>query len=255
MDIKNFIQNLRTFIESQTKTERETVIYNKQENMPKYFKNLGISVEIDGCKEIILQEETALELGGVNKKSFSLIYPIYQLNLINDGKITLIGPEIEKITTSSVDFGIFVLIGFKQISEKDFDNLRQFNFVSNGIEGFMIRTIPRRFWCRLNRNVIKKKISFEFLGNAFIHLYKEKFGELIKSMEVIFINSYPDVIKEFTDLTSDIRKKILEKWQNKIEEWKKRVDCDYDWECQDCPYIETCDEVREVLEERENLKD
>jgi hypothetical protein len=74
-------------------------------------------------------------------------------------------------------------------------------------------------------------------------------------MEIIFITSYPDVIEEFANLTSEIRKKILEKWHNKIEEWKKRVDCDYDWECTECPYIETCDEVRDVLEEREKIKD
>ena len=108
MDIKNIIQNLRDFVETQAASEKTVVVYNIQESFSNFFKASGIKVELEDLKEIILQEETELELGGVNKKSFSLIYPIYQLNLINNGKITLIGPEIEYITESSVDFGIKV---------------------------------------------------------------------------------------------------------------------------------------------------
>jgi CO dehydrogenase/acetyl-CoA synthase beta subunit len=253
VNIAEIIQKLRNFINTQVRNESLIRVYNRRKELTAYFKNLKIQVELEGSKEIILQDETKLELGGVNKKSFSLIYPFGQVKLIEDGKITLIGPEIKEITEGKIDFGLLILIGFNKITEKDFDNLRQFNFISNGIEGFMIRTIPRRFWCRISEVALKKNFSFEFFGNAIMYLYKEKFGDLITSMEIIFLNSNEQLIEELIKLTSDIHKEINKKWLEKIEEWKKRVDCDYDWECEECPYIETCDQVKEVLEERKKM--
>ena len=86
-----------------------------------------------------------------------------------------------------------------------------------------------------------------------MYLYNEKFQELIESMEIVFVSSLPEEIDEFIELTSEIRKQIELRWQDKIEEWKKRTDCDYDWECEECPYTDTCEEVKEVLEERKKM--
>ena len=250
MDIKKILKTLRDFIERHTENSK---VYLSHEQPIKYFKKSKIKVDLDNCKEIILQEETELELGGVNKKSFSLVYPLDQLNLINDGKITLIGPDINPLSQSPIDLGIFMIIGFQKITEKEFDILRQFNFISNGIEGFLIRTIPKRFWCRIGKTVAKN-FSFEFFGNAIMYLYKAKFKDIIKAMELIFISSLPDEIEEFMELTEDIRKHINLRWKEKIEEWKKRVDCDYNWECDECPYNDACDDVKKVLDEREKLE-
>lgn len=249
MDIRNIIITIRDFIDKHSDSR---VIYERRDNPIQFFKKSKIKVELDRCKEIILQDETKLELGGANKKSFSLIYPIDDLDGIQNGKITLIGPEISEISNPSIDFGFFMMIGFKKISEKEFDNLRHFSFVSNGIEGFIIRTIPRRFWCRVSKDVVDK-FSFEIFGNAIMYLYKDKFQDLIESMEIVFISSLPEEIDEFIELTSEIRKLIELRWQDKIEEWKKRTDCDYDWECEECPYTDTCEEVKEVLEERKKM--
>ncbi len=247
------VESIRVFLEKEAQFGRRVNLYKINSNLPEYFKNLKIKVELDNCKEIILKEESKLELGGVNKKSFSLIFPINEQECVNDGIITLIGPEIHCISEPSIDFGIFILIGLKRINDNDFDVLRHFNFISNGIEGFMIRTIPRRFWCRISENVINE-FSFEFFGNAIMYLYKKKFKDLIKSMEIIFINSHPDLIDEFIEVTSDIREDVESKWKEKVEKWKKRVDCDYDWDCEECIYYEVCEDVKDVLEERNKIE-
>ena len=254
MENSKVIRRIREFIEREANAGKKVSVYEKTSELSNYFKKMKIGVELDNFKEIILKEETKLELGGINKKSFSLIYPSNELDHIQDGTITLIGPEINEISDPSIDFGIFILIGSKKINEKDFDALRHLSFISSGIEGFMIRTIPRRFWCRINENIIKK-FSFEFLGKAIIYLYKQKFKELITTIEIILINSYPDLIDEFIEISSDIRNYIDSKWKDKIEKWKKRIDCDYDWECDACPYYDTCEEVKEVLEERRKIGD
>jgi len=247
------IENIRNFIDQEDQKGKKITIFKRSSSPSNYFKKFDIKVELDNCKEIILQEETKIELGGESKNSFSIVYPISEFEDIKDGDIILIGQEIEDISDRNLDFGMFILIGGTKISEKEKDKLRRFNFLSNGIEGYMIRTIPRRFWCRISDDVIKKNFSFEFLGNAIMYLYKQKFKDLIESIEILFINSYPNTIKEFIDIASEIREQISAKWKKKIEEWKKRIDCEYDWACEICPVKDDCFKIKETLVERDIL--
>ena len=253
---EEFLDSLRNYINSESQKGKNVFIYEENLNPPKLFEKLNIKVELDKHKEIILQEETKLELGGINKKSFSLVYPFSELDFINTvkkGTITLIGLENKDIHDLSIDFGMIILIGGKNITEKDWDSLRQFNLISNGIEGFLIRTIPRKFWCRISEKIIKD-FTFEFLGNAIFYLYKQRFKDLIESMEIFFVNTYTNVIDEFIKITSKINTYINEKWLKKIENWKKRIDCEYDWGCEICPYQEECYEIKQVLVEREKIE-
>ncbi len=253
---EEFLDGLRNYINSESQKGKNVFIYEENLNPPKLFEKLNIKVELDKHKEIILQEETKLELGGINKKSFSLVYPFSELDFINTvkkGTITLIGLENKDIHDLSIDFGMIILIGGKNITEKDCDSLRQFNLISNGIEGFLIRTIPRKFWCRISEKIIKD-FTFEFLGNAIFYLYKQRFKDLIESMEIFFVNTYTNVIDEFIKITSKINTYINEKWLKKIENWKKRIDCEYDWGCEICPYQEECYEIKQVLVEREKIE-
>lgn len=251
---KNIFEKISAFVEKEIQEGKKASFYKNSPDPIRFFKKFDIKVELDKCKEIILQEETGLELGGINTRSFSLVYPTKESDRVKDGKITLIGPEIKEMSGTSVDFGMLLLIGTSKVSEKEWDNLRQFNFVSNGIEGFSIRTIPRRFWCRISAEVLKKDFSFEVLGNAIMYLYKQKFKSLIDAMELLFINSYPDVIDEFVKLSSDLFEEISSKWKEKVENWKKRIDCDYEWDCKDCPYHDTCEEIKKVLYARKEIE-
>jgi len=253
--IKNILEDIAKYIEGESQKGKELTIYKVKDNPPEYFKEINIKIELDECKEIILQEETKLELGGAYKQSFSIIFPLTDINLVQNNKITVLGPEIRDITARDIDFGMFVLLGVKKISEKIYNELLHFNFISNGIEGFMIRTIPRRFWCRISEELINKGVSFELLGNAIAYLYKQKFKDVIDTMELFIVNSHPDSVLRFIELTEEIRSSQRTRWKEKIEKWKQNIDCDYDWDCAECPYIETCDDVREVLDEREKIEE
>ena len=254
MQNKIIIEKIRDFLEKERKHGKLLVYYRSDSNHTAFLNDFGIKVELNKFKEIILEEETGIELGGINKKSFSIIFPIQEVQLIESGKISLLGPEIDKCLDKNIDFGIMVLIGIENSTEKDINELRQLSFISDGIEGFSIRTIPRRFWCRISTSALQKGFSFEFLGNAIISLYKQKFKSLIKKIEVVFINSYPGAIKEFITLSSEITNKFKEKWRKKIEEWKKRIGCDYDWGCEICPYQVECLDIKQVLVSREEIE-
>jgi len=253
---EEILDNLRNYITFESQKGKKVITYQINPNPLKLFEKSNIKVELDKHKEIVLQEETKLELGGINKKSFSLVYPFSNpdfITHINNGKITLIGDNIKDITALSIDFGMIILIGGKFITEKDWDSIRQFNLISNGIEGFLIRTIPHKFWCRISEKIIQD-FTFEFLGNAIFYLYQQRFKDLIESIEIFFVTTYQNVIDEFIKITSKINTHINKKWLKKIENWKKRIDCDYDWGCEICPYQKECYEIKQVLVEREKIE-
>jgi len=241
------IGKIRNFIVQQKNANTEIHSYHECEDHIKYFQKNKIGVELDKYKEVILQEETGLELGGMNKESFLLIYPMKEKNLLQDGNITLIGPEIKNIQQKSIDFGLLLLISIKDQASQELKLLNSFTFISNSIEGFSIRSVPRRFWSRISTQVLKKGFSFQLLTKAILYLYRIKFSDLIEAMEIILINSYPDIIENFLIISSELTHKLKEEWLEKLDDWKKRIDCDYEWGCQICPYQVECYEIKKVL--------
>jgi len=201
-----------------------------------------------------LEEETRIELGGFGRDSFSLVYPIEEDDLIRNGHITLLGPELNPESNEQLDFGIFLLVGVRTLTESTYRELNSFNFISNGIDGFSIRTIPRRFWCRISHDLMEKKLSLETLGNAIIQLYKSKFNDNIFAIEIFFINSDREAIEKFLALTSQVTLEFKEKWKKKVDDWKKRIDCEYNWGCEICPYQIECQDVKKLLNARNKLE-
>ena len=70
---KDIIENIRKFIIKETESGKILANYRVKSNPVEFFNRLGINVDLEKNKDIILQEETHLELGGMNKHSFSLI--------------------------------------------------------------------------------------------------------------------------------------------------------------------------------------
>lgn len=252
MNSEENLVKIKEFLNELSHNGRTVKFYKKKENPKNFFKEVDIKVDLDAFKEIILEEDTSLELGGPKRTSFLIIYPLKDSNLLNNGNIVIIGPEIKDISDTAIDFGIIILIGINSVSEQTVEQFRDNTIISNGIEGFMIRTIPRRFWCRISSNIISK-FSFEFLANAIIYLYDALFGNLIKSIEIILINSELDIINSFIDMTSTIQDEINLNWKEKVIEWKRRIDCNFDWKCNECPYYEVCEDIEKVLKRREVL--
>lgn len=249
-----YLQNLRKIIEDIENNNENIKIYDAPQNLLEYLISVGLGVKLDSFKEIILEEETQIELGGIKNYSTSVIYPVSDKNCIRDGKIILIGPEIQEIQENNIDFGQIIIIAGENISESHYTDFQRLQFISDSIEGFMIRSIPRRFWCRISKDAIKKGFSFNLLGNSIIYLFKKQFPELIEAVEIIFISANEQNIKKFEEVISKIREIYKRNWAKKIEEWKERVDCNYDWVCEVCPFNETCYNISDIYELRKNIE-
>jgi CO dehydrogenase/acetyl-CoA synthase beta subunit len=243
------------FIKGVQAVDKDYSLYESEPITKKDQISKKIGVQLNKYKDIVLESDTGLELGGINKKSFSLIYPVKSVNgKAGKNNIIIIGPEVKQLDTSNINFGLFILFKMKELSNKSYENLRNLSFISNGIEGFAIRSIPRRFWCRINKNVIKKGFSFQFLGNAIAYLYQQQFGNIIEALKILIISTYPELIDKFLEDTVKIRAELNNRWKEKVDNWKKRIDCTYEWACEICPYFTSCKSLQDVLKQRKDLE-
>ena len=71
MENKIIIERLRDFLEKEQIRGKTLFSYRFDSNQVNLVTNSKIKVGLSGYNEIILEEETGLELGGVNRKSFA----------------------------------------------------------------------------------------------------------------------------------------------------------------------------------------
>ena len=221
----------------------------------KLLDNLPIRVGSGAGENILLKEDTAVELGSPETSSCAFIVLINFPHLLKDGKITLIGPDIPDSDGKTLNYGQILLLGGSNLTDKKYKSLERAQFIGDQIEGFMIRTVPQKLWCRISKNVITKGFSFEILGRALMHIFKAQFP-LIEKMETIFITSNQEDIEKLNQIAQKVRSKYSKIFQKEMKERIERIrtDCDNPWECDTCPDRVTCDEIEEMVQMSKDKK-
>ncbi len=206
----------------------------------------------------LLKEDVFVELGPPNHESVAYVAITRNPDEVRDGVITLMGPDItEAGMGKSLNFGQVVLLGGSKIDDLQYREMERELFHLKNLEGFMIRALPNKLWCRVSKEVGEKGFSFETLGKALMLMYKEKFPS-IETMEILFLstNSSQDFL-ELKVLGTEIRKTYVKKYSESLkarltdivaEVDKQRADCEYPWTCEECDYTQVCDEVRDIVE-------
>ena len=102
----------------------------------------------------------------------------------------------------------------------------------------------------LKKDFLRKKIitivvfAFILLSAALVATGSNLIMELSSSLNALFAQSQAP---HFVQMHAG------EIEQAKIDEWRKRIDCEYDWGCEICPYQEECYNIKQVLVERERI--
>ncbi|MCX6276771.1 MAG: hypothetical protein NT004_01575 [Bacteroidetes bacterium] len=244
-------------------------------------KNICVKVGEKGNSGVILREDTFIELGNPEMGSCSILLYTDKPAMLNDGRITLTGPDINdsgvnnlsldeimnagslhsndkdlaelaclsknKKEIQSFPFAQIIMIGGKELTEKDFDSLREILIVGDQIEGYMVRSFSENIWSRVSKHAVAKGFNFETLGKALMILFKSA-NPKIESMEVGFVTTNKDdisILKEYSNQIQKISKEIVkENWKIKGYE----IDCNSD--CNTCDDKPVCDDIREVLKDK-----
>lgn len=253
-----FLKELMIFLEDKKRKVDHVQEWSTGSDLEALQSSLNFKLNIDSSNNIILKENTWVELGSPKSASVSIVLPVENSLDIVPGKITLLGPDVKDGRDMELDFGLIILLG-GNLPPENYKKYQRAANLSNNLEGFMVRSVPRKLWCRVSTEAAQKGFSFQTLGQALNITYLETFPE-VKAIQIYFITSNKaDVAgleKLGAKIQSTLSKPYLANLYEKYEEvLKKRDDCEFDWECGECDYSEICDEIEDMVKKMRKFRE
>jgi CO dehydrogenase/acetyl-CoA synthase beta subunit len=210
------------------------------------LRGLPLRVGPDANPGIILRGDTFLELGNPEAGSCAFLLWTDNPSLIRDGRITLIGPDIQESQGANLPFCQILMVGGEELGEGEHSALEQSQIIPDQIEGYMIRSTSERMWSRVSKDAASKGFSFETLGRALTYVFKSQMTK-VQAMEVLFVTSSKEDVERFEGMASQIR----EISKNIIKEaWLAKgfdIECTLGGDCDSCDSKPVCDDIREVI--------
>lgn len=216
-------------------------------------EGLPVRVGSQDSGGIILRGDTFIELGNPDAGSCAFLMWTDKPPLIQDGRITLIGPDIPESPGSSLPFGQVLMVGGAGLGEGEHTLLEGNQFIADQIEGYMIKSVSQLMWSRVSRDAAGKGFNFETLGRALMAIFKSEVSK-IEAMEVIFVTSS----KEDLQLLDKIGEQVREISHNITKEvWLAKgydIECTQLWDCESCPDSSVCDDIKEMVNVRKKTR-
>ena len=155
---------------------------------------MGCSPAFEG--KSIRKEEMYVEFGGGRSPAFELLR-MRQPGEIEDGKVTVIGPEIESMKEGSANpLGIIIEVAGKTM-KKDYEPVlerRIHNFVNYG-EGSWHVAQRDLIWVRLSKEAVAKGVRIEHIGKLLASKFRMDFPQLLDAVAVTLITDEAKVLE------------------------------------------------------------
>jgi acetyl-CoA decarbonylase/synthase complex subunit beta len=169
------------------------------------FEDIPVDVGIIYEGERIRGREMQVELGGPREEYKFELVQAKELDEIEDGKITIIGPDLPDINSgTNTPFGMIIDVGGVEI-EKDLEGVieRRLHEYVNFIEGFMHLNQRYDIQMRLSKKSFEKGFNtLKLFGEVLFRLYKSEMP-FIEKMQITFITD-PEKVKEMYPETMQI---------------------------------------------------
>jgi CO dehydrogenase/acetyl-CoA synthase beta subunit len=197
---------------------------------------------------IILKEDTHLELGHPSVGSCSAALATRDSSLIENGLITLIGPDVPEMEEPRNPFAQIAL-AYCQGDVKDISQSmdRQLHRSAQSDE-YMIRSVPHLIWARVSKEAAASGFSLFDLGRRLLKgLWSECEG--VTGAEIIFVTTSREHVSVVEDIVKVARAKL-----QKILSFEMKDDDTYECtavnDCEECPEQVVCDNIRDVIKLR-----
>ena len=204
--------------------------------------DLPVRVGPDVETGIILKEDTSVELGNPSVASSSFVVWNDDLSGVVDGRITCIGPDIQQSEGQSLPFGQVMIVGGAELEEEHYPELERTQYTSCQIEGYMLRSVPRKVWSRVSKEARSRGFCFDTLGRALMSVFRSK-NPLLEATEVVFVTSSKEDVDELDVIGADVRR-----FSGELKKLVRQQDATYDcteYDCESCDDKPVCDSVRE----------
>ncbi|MFX0103756.1 MAG: CO dehydrogenase/CO-methylating acetyl-CoA synthase complex subunit beta [Candidatus Hodarchaeota archaeon] len=178
------------------------------------FEDLPVEVGPVFEGERIRGKQTYVELGGPKEDLKFELVRVIPNNKIEDGKVTVIGPDIPDIEDGGrVPFGILIEMGGDKL-EEDLESVleRRIHEFTNYIEGVMHLNQRYDIWERVSKNAVKKGFnSLKLIGDILIRLFKAELPIVEKAQATIYTdkgkmkNVYDEALKVYEARDARVR--------------------------------------------------
>ena len=161
------------------------------------FEDIPVDVGVIYEGERIRRKEMQVELGGPSLKEKFELARVKPMNEVEDGKITIIGPDIKDMEEGKAyPLGILVEAAGSTLEEALEGVIeRRIHGYLNFIEGFMHLNQRYDIWIRLGKKAFQKGLnSFTYIGKVLYKLFKSELP-IIEKVQITFITN-PAKIKD-----------------------------------------------------------
>lgn len=235
------IQEVREFLERKKAEKKlDEIKFRKKIKWPE-----------GGGKNIVLKDDVGIELGSPEAGSVSFILWTDDVSRIRDGKITLVGSDLQKLYKNgakNLPFGKVLLVGVHGFNEENtYERYREMELLRYDVDlkGYMMKAVSQyqREWSRVSIEAMENKFSFSYLGSDLIRRFREK--EFVDAVEVVFVTSSREDVMELQDLSSRAGR-IVAAMNKMLEEMS--------FDCSACEFVDVCDEVDILKDMRNSLE-
>jgi acetyl-CoA decarbonylase/synthase complex subunit beta len=165
------------------------------------FKDIPVDVGVIYEGERIRRNDMQIELGGPSVKEKFELARVKSMDEIEDGKVTIIGPDIKDMKEGGVyPLGILVEAAGAKI-DQGLEGVieRRIHGYMNFIEGFMHLNQRYDIWMRLSKKSFQKGLnSFDYIGRVLHRLFKSELP-IIEKVQITFFTDPAKVSELFPD--------------------------------------------------------
>jgi len=217
------------------------------------LRGLPVRVGPKAGADLVLRSDTFLELGNPEVGSASFLLWSNDTSLVKSGRITIFGPDIPESEGASLPFGQILIVAGKKLSSDKHELIDRTQYVSDQIEGYMLRSMSRHTWSRISKDAAAKGFSFEILGRAIMAIFKSSIPE-VEAVEIVFITTSKEDLQPLEEMSEQIRE-ISKNVTKDI--WKAKgydIECFSTYDCKSCPDSTVCDQIKEMVNVRKTTK-
>jgi acetyl-CoA decarbonylase/synthase complex subunit beta len=152
--------------------------------------------------ERVRKGDMYVELAGPDKPGFEVVRYVENPDEINDGEVTLIGPDLEEMEEGSqYAYAMIYKVAGEQV-EKDLEAVieRRNHEFQPYIQGYMHLNQRNEIWIRIGKDAMKKGLkSLKQIGKATVMLFKSELP-FVEKIEALYITDEDEVNKRIPEM-------------------------------------------------------
>ncbi len=196
-------------------------------------------------KSIILKADMGMELGEPSQGSLSVLVWDTNDSRETEDEIFIVGPEIVEANSEALPLARLVIVQGDFADE--YESYRELLEAAYDLDlrGVTSRSLPSRqeIWLRVSRTALREGLSLQVMGSALVQRLKAL--DSVRSVRVIFVTAGKEEIRELR-AAADRARTIVDALVKMYDEMN--------FDCEECEYVEVCDEVGELRMIHERLK-